>query len=695
MEFNSGMLGVAIVVLGLIASCLFGVVINVNQQEVPKDTDSYVTDVTGLYATNSQDKAYLEYNPAKNYNGYFSETANAREEYSMQFQKTDVANSYPFYYYLDPVIHTYDAVTRGPTYYPDTLTPAIVFEGGYSIYYYSTLFDDWYPNRFVTVEGNTGYETGPAYGTYSKLMNLKNYLNTILPDDPLLRTVEMDFSYTVEDRTLNGNTTTNVHASDSAIAILKKTPNDSRYGFYQTDDGGAFYVTVPETKGKLDLYGWLDNPYAKDFFITSGTTVTFKILYDLSTGYITGTLNGNVIFAGEEPSKYIIAIQKGDVATGYSSQGTVTLSGNRNRSITVEENSQSLPRYLDPRYGVNVIPNSQDTVWENDYLNSQIDMIIAFENLSNTYETQFEMFLDTGVSNLLDVKHIGGGATILQMLHNGTTVGEHSIGENWKYLKVHIDSHSGEVVIQPIPTTAWTNFNTWTTDQEELPVGTFPDKGDITSIQISNDETEGAPFRFQISKTYVFLNTYGVIMIDPHMDIKKWYPNDTHFKIKYTKIASIGSEITIGGQTYIIKENEIGTYQQIDDEIKWVSTGVSLSEFSIEYDYRSSTQDYLITIASQKSGQSIEIISNNTEVSMVGAWYFTAGYYNVVTELVKEYTWDVGDGIVYGYTGVILFMMIFIGVIGFAWAKISPGALGALDIAILIGAEIILFIILA
>ena len=70
MEFNPGMLGVAIVVLSLISSCLFGVAINVNKESVQEEVDNYITDVTGLYATSGKEKAYVEYNPASNFNGY-------------------------------------------------------------------------------------------------------------------------------------------------------------------------------------------------------------------------------------------------------------------------------------------------------------------------------------------------------------------------------------------------------------------------------------------------------------------------------------------------------------------------------------------------------------------------------------------------------------------------------------------------
>ena len=95
MEFNSGMLGVAIVVLGLIASCLFGVVMNVSQEDVLKDTDKYVTDVTGLYSTSAKDKTYTEYIPAKNYNGY---TSSNDSTYAVEFTKSSTGNNYSFEY---------------------------------------------------------------------------------------------------------------------------------------------------------------------------------------------------------------------------------------------------------------------------------------------------------------------------------------------------------------------------------------------------------------------------------------------------------------------------------------------------------------------------------------------------------------------------------------------------------------------
>ena len=69
MKFQSGILGVIVVVIALIGTVFGGFILNVNSEFTTATDYTDVTDVTSLYTFNSQPD-YLDYNPAKNFTGY-------------------------------------------------------------------------------------------------------------------------------------------------------------------------------------------------------------------------------------------------------------------------------------------------------------------------------------------------------------------------------------------------------------------------------------------------------------------------------------------------------------------------------------------------------------------------------------------------------------------------------------------------
>lgn len=704
-----GAVGVSIIIISLFASAILGVLINVNQEDVLKDVDTYVSDVTGLYASSSKDKTYTLYNPAKNYNGYsISDTS----RYAVQATASQSGNNYPLYYEIPPIVNSYSALTTGSTYYPSS-NPAIVMNGDYGIYYYSSSLGGWYNHKFETIEGNTGYETGPSYGTYTRLISLSNYIQHVSqPNLPLI----MDFSYNVVDATLSGSgsVTTNVHASDSAIAIVKMTETDSGVGFYQTDDGGAYIIRVPSTNSNIPLYRWSGNPYSSSFFENTGR-VTFTISYNPDTGLINGEVNGNTIFLAEDPTTYLIVVQRGNTATGY--QGTTTLNVTRNVQITNTSIQTSTPIFIDPRYGVTPRPNTS-TRWSNGYVNGSMHItaylgemdrdgngIYEIGGLETQKEISWTFTHEDGNTSKLTLYHVANSNTYLNLMYhdirNGTDqfvlLSQTNLGTNWIAFDIILDFINSNVSVQPISTGEWNSFTQWDSNQEIIDVGQFEvlttqdghdvrntvksPVTDITILNVYNNDLQTVAM--QITDTTVFLKTYGVVMIDPYVDITKWYPNNEHFKMKYTGLTMYGTSIVINNVSYEV----------IDNTVKIGNDYVNISEFEIEFEKENDV--YTLTVSSLKNDTYAVIEDvNNLNIEFKGNWYFVSKYYTVSEEWIKQMIWEPIKGVAYGLSGIILIMLALNVILGVLVWKFVPGMMELPDIVILIGTEIILFMVL-
>ncbi len=92
MRFASGMLGVCISVLAIVGMVLAGSVLSVSEYERTTTGYEYITDITGLFDT-SQEPTYLDYNPARNWTGYYTDDPGQTD--GISFDRSPNANSYP------------------------------------------------------------------------------------------------------------------------------------------------------------------------------------------------------------------------------------------------------------------------------------------------------------------------------------------------------------------------------------------------------------------------------------------------------------------------------------------------------------------------------------------------------------------------------------------------------------------------
>ena len=152
---------------------------------------------------------------------------------------------------------------------------------------------------------------------------------------------------------------------------------------------------------------------------------------------------------------------------------------------------------------------------------------------------------------------------------------------------------------------------------------------------------------FNVYSTSVFMDTYGVVMVNPSLNITDYFPDLNNFyKLNLYNFAKYGDSITINGITGTITGNNL----TINDET------VALKNMSVIY------ADGNVTV--EDSNISIDLGAiTDTNISMTGAWYFQTGLYKGYTDTKTIYEWDWGDFILDNTQFVIIYM-------GFAFAAL-------------------------
>lgn len=284
--------------------------------------------------------------------------------------------------------------------------------------------------------------------------------------------------------------------------------------------------------------------------------------------------------------------------------------------------------YMDVSKGVsinNTDPNYK-TIWSNGYDNSHISIIFRAENVNNDYSNEL-----TVNGNSITVSYTGGRYSVI--LNGAYPV---DIG-TWRNILLDIDLANSRLSVTPIKTfNSYTNVELYNTPIE---IGTLTGAGTTTSISWA---AAAQSFRFSIYTTDVFMNTYGVVMVNPELNITDYFTDlNDFYRLNLTDFAVYGDSITINGQTANVIN---GTVTYNDETIR-------LNDIDITY---ADGHTYI-----GDNNLSIDLgTTTDYAVSATGNWYFTTELEKGHTEIKKVYDWNWGD-FIFNNTQFVVFYMGF------------------------------------
>lgn len=266
-------------------------------------------------------------------------------------------------------------------------------------------------------------------------------------------------------------------------------------------------------------------------------------------------------------------------------------------------------KYLDVTKGIKIDPaNTSDVIWNNEYENGNIQLLFRADDVGGIYHNDLEVS-----GNSISVDY--GDSRFSVTLNGGEPV---NIG-TWRSIILDIDLENGDLYAIPVRT-----FNSFTNvqmDNTSLFIGSMTDYATTNTIEWNPTPNS---LTFSVYNTSVFMNTYGVVMVDPSLTVTEYFTDLNNFyRLELTNFSIYGDSMTINGEVGEVTGNRItfGDESLIIKKlyITYADGNVYLSDGSTNIDLG-------------------EITSNN--IIFGGAWYFKTFLQKGHTAQKQVYTWD-------------------------------------------------------
>ena len=274
-------------------------------------------------------------------------------------------------------------------------------------------------------------------------------------------------------------------------------------------------------------------------------------------------------------------------------------------------------------------------------------------SIQDVFETEInESFVYTNKYLNINLNSIRSGTTntvsITASLHNNDSsiisTSETAILGSWKTFIITIDTINAEVTYTKVMGfRSFTNFEETSTTGVVFSYGSLGDyNGQVTQDIKFIPETTTVP-KQSIIKTSVFLNTYGVVLRDPSLDIATYFPEMTQMRLNFYSFALYGSSVTINGHTINVTAPNVTIYYttNANGNIFSDTPGTNTKEKTLELTNIYITWDgenCYLTFADDDFTVDMGTYSNKV-VSFAGMWYFATALWEPYT--AQETSYDV------------------------------------------------------
>lgn len=420
--------------------------------------------------------------------------------------------------------------------------------------------------------------------------------------------------------------------------------------------------SVTPTKEGYDFMGWSINAAGTSVDYSPGNQIL--VVWDVESG------TGNrTIYAVWEESEAPILLNgvywSNDLYNGSVKLACRFTGGNMNATHLI-----SIPLYKG-----NMTANNQPT-WEK--TNYQVDISISYPNT----------------------------IIVITVSNNGTPLSGFPVTANmgkWSGFELQIEAEKG--VLNFTPMNRFNNFTSYTTYSEREQ--TIADWSEYTSDNaifriLHRDEGAGAPMSFQVVNTRTFLDTFGVVMTDPSINVHDYFPDYDKVRLNFYSFALYGDSFTLNGKTFPVTEGSVTIYYFKDYSgmnhwLASIDSPTPTNPYGERYVAQSKTMmlsniyvtwngdTCSLTFVNDKFTVDLGTYSAGDEtVSFTGFWYFTTTLYEPVTVTEKSIdgSWKAmpdigGPAMILLYLGVLLGLGLIAHVIlGLKWLDLTVLAIG-------------------
>lgn len=331
--------------------------------------------------------------------------------------------------------------------------------------------------------------------------------------------------------------------------------------------------------------------------------------------------------------------------------------------------------YANPSKGI--ILKTPFTEWSNGYKNNEINITLTKQNGANN-----DMTITAGNASIrLDRNVLTDQMTATVTKHDGT-VETRNLGK-WHNAQITINASAGTVAFTPIPGTGMPNFtNPVELNDTTITWDNWYNGGDIETLTFS---TSGKSFRWSVTSTSVFLDTYGIVMTNPSVNVTDYFPEMENWRLNFFSFALLGNSMTVNDITFPVDQTT-GRITVVDKDGK-----TTTADLNNVYVTKENGHTYFNFANEDKSIDLGETV--NDRVSFTGLWYFTTGLFEVTQGTEKYYDWQI-DGQLHATLPQMCLMFIGILIAGLIICKaILRFEIGLIDWVILISATVISLIV--
>lgn len=650
MKFQSGILGVIIVVIALMGTIFGGYLMNVHQEQVTTTNYDPVTDVTSLFNFTEQPD-YIEYNPAKNYTGYSLSNGSAT---GVDYTSSSTINQY----YMSSSTTTTTTVDLN------------VLNSTSQIYDSTDYFTNFYGQPYGNPDANQPWLRPYGLGWFHPYFvngdNLLTYLtsNNLIPANTKSITIHPKNSNSMVGISVAPNI--DISGSDPLATPLIAS---ATYNDYANSDLDAYgYPLVV----KFRAFNSIPKSSVQNYWITDSMPNQCYLSYDVDSGSWTMDVNGQKstdvygLISYPRDNRAIRTTSQLDTSNGISIRAfneEYTLSA-YDTLVDVIFSFEPVYDYMKPSDGVSIDHNSSLTTdWSNG--KSIGDVKIIFGNngtpCSNT--------LTTSAGTEIAVSY--NGTSNLISLNGGTPV---DIGA-WNYFVLDISPMNGTLSVIPVST--FNSYLSYTTANYVYQIGSIPNTN-ITKISWNGTS---ASYTFSVSST-IIQQTTKLLMQDAGLDVKNYFPLEDGYRLDINSFATYGDSITVNGITFYGDAN--------NNPIKDTN--------AIYYDGKSYTLNNIQIIRDEVDGHSyLNFVNDRTKIDLGesttdvvffgGLWYFNTFLDKGTIGTATEYVWDWANSFT-SIQSLVIFMALII-VFGLVANRFFH--LGILDLSIMVAAIVVLY----
>ena len=334
-------------------------------------------------------------------------------------------------------------------------------------------------------------------------------------------------------------------------------------------------------------------------------------------------------------------VVSGDI---YSLTADQTLYAHWTQSITYWTNGN-------PNGSVSILYHLDDTGVTNDLITNA--RLLRYDpSVTDDPNTQYnESFIDTGYYLQIEIisTKVGNSydAQAIARLYNGNdgliAQGYNDFGA-WGSFIITMDTMNATVSYTKVM-----QFRSFT-DYQESVSGTILSYGDNqTYTSLSTYELKMTPIsakvpRQSITNTSVFLNTFGVVLTDPSIDISQYFPEMTEARLNFYSFALYGQSMTVNGHTMDVTAPNITVYYKQNNNNIVIQDGPGddvksrMLELTNIYITWTETHCYLTFADSDFTIDMGTYTDKN--VSFGGIWYFSTALYDPYTATETQYSID-------------------------------------------------------